>query len=838
MEDWNCSAGLIKVWPASTPNRRPMFNLTHVTRKTVARAVIIAALAVLASCSSPEERANAHYTTGVELMEKNEVSKARLEFLNAVKLNDKLVDAWFQLAVIAEREGSRAASRGHLEKVLDQDPDHHRALVKLAGILLLESKIEPALSNINRANDLKNDDTDILALRAAILLRLNDREGARRDAEKALASNPDNPEAHYVLAADQLIDENSKSALLFIDRGLSTAQDHLGLLLLKLGIAEKANRHDEVETIMRRLVKMAPRTKNFRRALISHLASRNKHAEAEAEMRGLLEIDPNNISLALEMVRLVGSLNGDDAAREELKKLISNNPETIDYTLALALFEYSKKDSGEATKILRTTISDNLNQAHVERAKVMLADIMLKTGESAAGLKLIDEVLSQDAKNVEALAVRAEVNLAASNYELAISDLRSALSQQPESTKLLNLIGRAFELKGSINLARERFAQAVRLADYAPRMSMNFSQFLIRHGDQKQAEAVLAKAADRNPANVQLLNALARVRLGLQDFAGARVVAETLRNLEDGSGAAQQILGIVQLGQQQFKQSIETFRGVYEARSQATPVMLSLVRAYTQDGQIDNAEAFLNSVLAANDKNADALVLLGAIRSLQKRPEEAKALYKRAVDDQPDRASGYIALANYHLSKKEVEEAESVLRRGHAKVPRDYVLGITLAGILEAKNDADGAIALYEEMLIVYPEDPAIRNNLASLLADHRLGEENLNRADRLARNLRTLDVPFFNDTLGWIAYRKGDHETAVRLLRDAAGKLPKQPLPRYHLGMAYLALEKPDEALQNFVKARETVRQGDPLAEKITEAIDGLNQSAPEKNKQVEQQN
>ena len=41
-------------------------------------------------------------------------------------------------------------------------------------------------------------------------------------------------------------------------------------------------------------------------------------------------------------------------------------------------------------------------------------------------------------------------------------------------------------------------------------------------------------------------------------------------------------------------------------------------------------------------------------------------------------------------------------------------------------------------------------------------------------------------DTLGWIYYRKGMNSAAVRELERAVEISPKDPLMRYHLGMAY----------------------------------------------------
>jgi tetratricopeptide (TPR) repeat protein len=94
-------------------------------------------------------------------------------------------------------------------------------------------------------------------------------------------------------------------------------------------------------------------------------------------------------------------------------------------------------------------------------------------------------------------------------------------------------------------------------------------------------------------------------------------------------------------------------------------------------------------------------------------------------------------------------------------------------------------------------------NNLASLISTYREDQESLERAYTIARRLRGSDVPPFQDTYGWIAYRRGEYEEALAHLEPAAAALPEDPLVQYHLGMTYLALGRGEEALEFSCAAR-----------------------------------
>jgi uncharacterized protein HemY len=51
------------------------------------------------------------------------------------------------------------------------------------------------------------------------------------------------------------------------------------------------------------------------------------------------------------------------------------------------------------------------------------------------------------------------------------------------------------------------------------------------------------------------------------------------------------------------------------------------------------------------------------------------------------------------------------------------------------------------------------------------------------------------NDTLGWVYYRKGMFEPAIRYLEKSIQKDATDPSVHYHLGMSYLQVGELDKA-------------------------------------------
>jgi predicted Zn-dependent protease len=74
---------------------------------------------------------------------------------------------------------------------------------------------------------------------------------------------------------------------------------------------------------------------------------------------------------------------------------------------------------------------------------------------------------------------------------------------------------------------------------------------------------------------------------------------------------------------------------------------------------------------------------------------------------------------------------------------------------------------------------------MAVLLVDYKGDPKSLQQAFVLSRDFeKEAPHPLFLDTLGWVRFKMGQKEEALRLMRDAVAKSPSLPVLNYHLGM------------------------------------------------------
>jgi tetratricopeptide (TPR) repeat protein len=179
----------------------------------------------------------------------------------------------------------------------------------------------------------------------------------------------------------------------------------------------------------------------------------------------------------------------------------------------------------------------------------------------------------------------------------------------------------------------------------------------------------------------------------------------------------------------------------------------------------------------------------------------AEASFRAALQQDPNNLQAYFELARIYIVGNRLQEAFDQCQALLAQDPDTPSVHMLLGILYEMQAQADMAENHYRKALTSDPSFAPAANNLAYLLT-HRNLDEALELA-RIAKAKLPRD-PFVADTLGWIFFQKGLYGNALRELRDSAAKLPDNPEVQYHLGVAYLKLEKNDQAREHLTRALE----------------------------------
>lgn len=775
---------------------------------------------VVAACDTAEERAEGHYQRGMEFIAAGEPDRAAVEFRNVFRLNGNHNEARLAYAGLLRDQGDLAGAYSQYLRLVEQDPNNAEGRRETGALALELGDFEAARSHVEAAYALIPEDTQVRAMKATLDYASGSRPAAVEMARAVLAEDPSQVAAHMIVIADRVNGGDFQGALPLIETALAQAPEEEGLHLVKLSVLENLGDSAAMGEQLKLMVDLFPENPNFRQALIRWHLREGDAESAEQILRTVAAAAPEDPDAAMAVVRFLLDTRGAEAARAELENLAAARANPVPFRRALAVLAFSEGDTEGGVAGLRALIEETEPSDDRRDTQVALAQMLGQTGDAAGRDALVDAVLTEDGGHVEALKLRARRHIDADRPELAIQDMRTALEQAPRDPESLTLMAEAHEREGARELAGERLALAVEAANRAPAESLRYARFLMQDDRLGPAESVVVDALRLAPQNRDLLLMLGQIHLQRRDWTRANQVAGVLRGL--GDQAADQMADSLEAtalrSQNRLDETIDLLRSMVAADNQNLRAVAGLVQTYVQAGDIEGAQAYVGEQLAADPTSIPLRMMQAGLHAVTDEPAAAEEIYRAIIAERPDYAQPYRTLFALLLAQGREAEAEAVLDQGIAALPEDAALAFTKASLLETRNDFDGAIAIYEALYARDSSSEVIANNLASLITTHRTDAESLERAFAIARRLRNSEIPHFQDTYGWILHRRGDSEQALAYLEPAAEGLPDNALVQYHLGMAYAALERWDEARAALERAIAVAGPDSPLPQ-IAEA-------------------
>ena len=788
--------------------------------RKIGRALFVLPFVLVTGCGSPEQRAQGYYEKGMELIAKNDDLNARLELLNAVKYKSDKIEAWRALAGIDQRTKATQSEFLDLRRIVELDPNDLDARLKLARMMVRGGAAEAALKLIEVANEGDKPNAELHALKALILAMTKDSAGAMAEAQKSFEIDPGNIDAIMMVASKKVSEGDVDGALKLLDSAPANAKDELRVTLLKIQIFTKKRDLSKAEELLRTAVTKYPQEPSLRTQLVQLYVAQKRFDQAESELRAIAQANPADTKSQLNLVRFLITFKSAKAGQDELERLIKGGGDVFDYQMMFADLDSAQGKVSEGTELLESLIKNANTPERKLAAQGKLAELYVGKVNFAASDPIIADMLQKDRRNITALRLRATIRLEQGQYDAAIADLREALNDQPKSSQLLLLMALAYERSGKNELAERQYADALKSPGADANVVLRYIVFLQRRGDLTHAEDVLTDVIGRNPRNIQMLSALAQVRLARQNWTGALATADTIAAVGEDRGLADQLRAAALAGQNKIDQSISALEAAHAAAPDVTQPVVSLVSRYIQVGKPEKAEMLLQDMLKKYPANAQLLVLMGQTKLSQNKNDDAIQNFKAAVAQQPKDQVGYNSLYDFYLRQKNYDAATDVIEAGLREQPNNLNFRFASAALDFLKGDQEAAISQYESILKDQPKSLLAINNLVSLLLDYRSDKESLDRALALAEDLKSSNVPQFQDTLGWAEYKRGEFKNSVAVLEAAQAKLPNLAALRYHLGMGYLATGQSEKASEQLKAALDLEPDETPLKQKIRSAM------------------
>jgi tetratricopeptide (TPR) repeat protein len=436
-------------------------------------------------------------------------------------------------------------------------------------------------------------------------------------------------------------------------------------------------------------------------------------------------------------------------------------------------------DSGEAHYIMAA----ELVQANRLTEAVPHAEFLLAAGETSG---------------LDAIAARAQQTGDPEVSAQLLPHYERLLATYPDEPAVLIGASLLYQHIGELERSLEYAQKVTRLQPEDFQAAAQETRLLQELGRSEQAQQKLAELVERHPQNAQLRLQYARTLLKT-DLPLAQKQFEKL--LESAPGDVDLILTLALIEYER--------RDPDSAKARFTQLLDSQKHRSTAHYYLGRLALLEDNTAVARDHftkvepGSDYLPALAQLTELMVASgEKTQALElvrdkrRQALEKRLEHIEGLYLLESQLLSNQnQLTEALAPLEAGLNRFPESIKLLYTRAMLFTRLDDLPKAEADFKRVLNLEPDNAAALNALGYTLADRtdRLEEayEYIREAYRLSP-----DDPAVIDSLGWVEYLRGNHEAALKNLRNAMELMPDHEIAA-HLGEVLWATGSQKEARQ-----------------------------------------
>lgn len=782
-------------------------------------ALILSLCLGLSGCfKSAEERAAEHYENGLTLVEAGDLQRAIVEFRNTVQLYEDHLDAYRQLAAANQSLGRIGEAYGSYLALVERAPEDVDGRIALSELAFQGRNWEEFDRHGTKAAEFAPERPAVQAIDLGVRYRT-----ARLDEKiaetaaivvqaEALAEElPDNSIVRQIRLDSYIADAKYDDALVLLDESIVETPNNMALYTLRLELLSRLGKTETLEAELRNMLEVFPDEQGPKETYLRYLISRDRSEDAQNFLQELVtKATPEDRNSAyVTLLQFIQETKGANAVLAKADEILaSDEPENglLHTFRASLIFDMGQHDEGIVA--LEDVLSSEtliLSTEDRQKAKTALARMLLVSGNEVGARKQVEEVLAADPNAPGALMMRANWSIADDETDAAIADLRSILDGSPTDANAMVLLAQAYERAGNRDLMLSFLSQAVEASNNAPRYALKYARALVADDKLLQAESTLISSLRIVPGNFEVLSLLGNVYLRLEDIPRAEQVAKTIAALDNPRAKnAANLLQTEILARRVGPDHALGFLEGLVAQDGDLASKLTLIQARVQAGQVQEAVSFAEDAVAQAPDNLQLRVALALTYAAARNYAAAEIELETVLKEQPNAVPLYLQLARLKGVKGDPAAGQAVIERGLAQVADAPDLLWAKASYLQNQGDIDGAISIYEALYARNSANLIIANNLASMLTTYRDDAQSLNRAELIARRLKDADMPAFQDTYGWILFRTGAVQEALAYLEPAAAGLPGDPMVQFHLGQAYGAAERLDDALAQMRKALE----------------------------------
>lgn len=230
-----------------------------------------------------------------------------------------------------------------------------------------------------------------------------------------------------------------------------------------------------------------------------------------------------------------------------------------------------------------------------------------------------------------------------------------------------------------------------------------------------------------------------------------------------------------------------------EQQADLSEALMALAQMAQKNGQLERANQWLSQMPAGADpiklasRQADLLTQQG-------RTAEARNVLAQVKPANAEQAQRKILAQSYWLREnREAQAAYTLVKEALERYADNHEMVSELALICEKLKRFDEMERLLRQLMVKAPKDAHAFNALGYSLADRNIRLDEARQWIEKAVQLSPHD-PYIQDSLGWVMFRQGQHQEALRILQAAYTSKPDAEIAA-HLGEVLWTIGQKREA-------------------------------------------
>lgn len=676
----------------------------------------------------------------------------------AVQRSPNNTSLWRILGNLQLNMGRAADAIGSFQHALSIRPNDISSIMDYCNALIGLNRLEEALEVARRSESSARRNNKFMSMLLALEARVGDKDGARARREKILASRPKDIPNRIALADLYITLGMREEALTLIGQTRQEFGQSPALVQLEARWFAEGNKMEAARRVFARDIasthpaERAGKYVTLARFMLSRGQSKSGiialQQAAKAEPDGLYEIDT---LLASTLMRYKRNDEAYDILRALLDAGIPDENNIIAKQAAEALISLDRINSAE-------TLLTGLGNAETDITIVLLRSrIQLRQDNDKAARAMLDDAVTRWPEDYRVWLLRAEAEAVVPELlNDAIADIDQALTLRPDLAEAYRRKAELLTQAGREDEALAAYRDAVRLNPALEELRSALLVTMVRRGLESDAIQMAEEWFEIRPRDLELRTRIAELFL-LGDMQNPAI--DILQDATQIEMQPRMVLRLVELllasTPPRTGDAERVFAGAKTIVATDASLLLARARLFSLTNRLEAAKNDCLASFGLIPKQADAMTFwygsmsrvfaspqqtLGFLRTLRSKPEGADwadLFAARILLENPDTAAAGLTELAAVTSRTRNPEVKYSALRAHA-------------GNRLAKNDHEGAVALWKQALQLRPEDWQIENNIAFTLA------VNLNSpADALpyaeAAALHAPNNPAVLDTLGTV---------------------------------------------------------------------------------------